>query len=192
MQAGDIVAAIDLGTSRTAYAYTVVGREHIWLGVPDSPDDDRNVSSRVLVGCLRPSLPSGEIDRHSGGARIGSCREIGDCVPSACCLSVSPPSADVPLPSALSTTTLAEKASVFVGSSRCCSLSSHNSLCAIRFFGVNIFLVRCSSSLSDCDFCCRKWFRIPTLSLAAGSHLSLSLYSTHIRHMKTSGGRAIT
>lgn len=45
MQAGDIVAAIDLGTSRTAYAYTVVGREHIWLGVPDSPDDDRNVSS---------------------------------------------------------------------------------------------------------------------------------------------------
>lgn len=44
MQAGDIVAAIDLGTSRTAYAYTVVGREHIWLGVPDSPDDDRNVS----------------------------------------------------------------------------------------------------------------------------------------------------
>lgn len=43
MQAGDIVAAIDLGTSRTAYAYTVVGREHIWLGVPDSPDDDRNV-----------------------------------------------------------------------------------------------------------------------------------------------------
>lgn len=46
MQAGDIVAAIDLGTSRTAYAYTVVGREHIWLGVPDSPDDDRNVSYR--------------------------------------------------------------------------------------------------------------------------------------------------
>lgn len=45
MQAGDIVAAIDLGTSRTAYAYTVVGREHIWLGVPDSPDDDRNVST---------------------------------------------------------------------------------------------------------------------------------------------------
>ncbi len=46
MQAGDIVAAIDLGTSRTAYAYTVVGREHIWLGVPDSPDDDRNVSQQ--------------------------------------------------------------------------------------------------------------------------------------------------
>lgn len=49
MQAGDIVAAIDLGTSRTAYAYTVVGREHIWLGVPDSPDDDRN----VRTGCSR-------------------------------------------------------------------------------------------------------------------------------------------
>lgn len=47
MQAGDIVAAIDLGTSRTAYAYTVVGREHIWLGVPDSPDDDRNVSGAI-------------------------------------------------------------------------------------------------------------------------------------------------
>lgn len=53
MQAGDIVAAIDLGTSRTAYAYTVVGREHIWLGVPDSPDDDRNVSAHVLLGCPR-------------------------------------------------------------------------------------------------------------------------------------------
>lgn len=52
MQAGDIVAAIDLGTSRTAYAYTVVGREHIWLGVPDSPDDDRNVSAWRLCVCL--------------------------------------------------------------------------------------------------------------------------------------------
>lgn len=50
MQPGDIVAAIDLGTSRTAYAYTVVGREHIWLGVPDSPDDDRNASLRFF--CL--------------------------------------------------------------------------------------------------------------------------------------------
>lgn len=52
MQAGDIVAAIDLGTSRTAYAYTVVGREHIWLGVPDSPDDDRNVSTYRSTGLL--------------------------------------------------------------------------------------------------------------------------------------------
>lgn len=52
MQTGDIVAAIDLGTSRTAYAYTVVGREHIWLGVPDSPDDDRNVSAWRLRVCV--------------------------------------------------------------------------------------------------------------------------------------------
>lgn len=57
MQAGDIVAAIDLGTSRTAYAYTVVGREHIWLGVPDSPDDDRNVRAFGFFG--GPDIPSG-------------------------------------------------------------------------------------------------------------------------------------
>lgn len=54
MQAGDIVAAIDLGTSRTAYAYTVVGREHIWLGVPDSPDDDRNVSPCCALSLSLP------------------------------------------------------------------------------------------------------------------------------------------
>ncbi|CAM9661479.1 unnamed protein product [Ascophyllum nodosum] len=67
MQAGDIVAAIDLGTSRTAYAYTVVGREHIWLGVPDSPDDDRNVERKTLTAVLMQRCDEDEAD---GGWRV--------------------------------------------------------------------------------------------------------------------------
>ncbi|CAM9481155.1 unnamed protein product, partial [Ectocarpus fasciculatus] len=67
MQAGDIVAAIDLGTSRTAYAYTVVGREHIWLGVPDSPDDDRNVERKTLTAVLMQRCDE---DEAEGGWRV--------------------------------------------------------------------------------------------------------------------------
>ncbi|CAM9758574.1 unnamed protein product, partial [Discosporangium mesarthrocarpum] len=62
MQNGDIVAAIDLGTSRTAYAYTVVGREHIWLGVPDSADDDRNVERKTLTAVLMQKVDEAEAE----------------------------------------------------------------------------------------------------------------------------------
>lgn len=50
MQVGDIIAAIELGTSGTAYTYTAVGREHIWLGMPDSQGDGSNVS------CIRGAV----------------------------------------------------------------------------------------------------------------------------------------
>lgn len=47
MQVGDVTAAIELGTSCTAYAYTVVGREYIWQS---SPGDGSNVS------CIRGAV----------------------------------------------------------------------------------------------------------------------------------------
>ncbi|CAM9842504.1 unnamed protein product [Choristocarpus tenellus] len=67
MQQGDIVAAIDLGTSRTAYAYTVIGREHIWLGVPDSADDDRNVERKTLTAVLMQRVSE---SRSDGGWEV--------------------------------------------------------------------------------------------------------------------------
>ncbi|CAB1106382.1 unnamed protein product [Ectocarpus sp. CCAP 1310/34] len=51
---GDVIAAIDLGTSRSAYAYTVVGRDEIILGVPGRLNEskvavERKTATAVLL-----------------------------------------------------------------------------------------------------------------------------------------------
>lgn len=64
MEAGDLIATINLGASRTAYTYEVVGRGEVSLGVSDSVVDGQNVSafpcSTQPVGCdvvLRVCFP---------------------------------------------------------------------------------------------------------------------------------------
>ncbi|CAM9289819.1 unnamed protein product [Choristocarpus tenellus] len=67
MPIGDVVAAIDLGTSRTAYSYAVVGRKDIQLGVPDRADDAATLEKKTLTAVLLERSA-----KSPGGWRVSS------------------------------------------------------------------------------------------------------------------------
>ncbi|CAN0356782.1 unnamed protein product [Ectocarpus sp. 6 AP-2014] len=60
---GDVIAAIDLGTSRSAYAYTVTGRDEIILGVPGRLNESKvSVERKTATAILLKRAP-----KKSGG-----------------------------------------------------------------------------------------------------------------------------
>ncbi|CAM9333055.1 unnamed protein product [Ectocarpus fasciculatus] len=55
---GDVIAAIDLGTSRSAYAYTVTGRDEIILGVPGRLNESKvSVERKTATAILLKRSP---------------------------------------------------------------------------------------------------------------------------------------